>query len=43
MVTDNTPARAFYDRVGFHEIAVPGPGGATYLGRSTRPLVSASA
>ncbi|MET9997423.1 GNAT family N-acetyltransferase [Streptomyces microflavus] len=35
MVTSNTPARAFYDRVGFHEIAVPDPGPVTYLGRST--------
>ncbi|WP_327575780.1 GNAT family N-acetyltransferase [Streptomyces sp. NBC_00145] len=35
MVTSNTPARAFYDRVGFHEIAVPDPGPVTYLGRTT--------
>ncbi|MFC8288911.1 GNAT family N-acetyltransferase [Streptomyces cyaneofuscatus] len=35
MLTVNTPARAFYDRVGFHEIAVPDPGPVTYLGRST--------
>ncbi|MEU0304692.1 GNAT family N-acetyltransferase [Streptomyces cyaneofuscatus] len=35
MLTSNTPARAFYDRVGFHEIAVPDPGPVTYLGRST--------
>ncbi|MYX15293.1 GNAT family N-acetyltransferase [Streptomyces sp. SID8374] len=35
MVTANTSARAFYDRVGFHEIAVPDPGPVTYLGRST--------
>lgn len=35
MVTGNTAARAFYDRVGFHEIAVPDPGPVTYLGRST--------
>ncbi|MEV7847865.1 GNAT family N-acetyltransferase [Streptomyces cyaneofuscatus] len=35
MLTANTPARAFYDRVGFHEIAVPDPGPVTYLGRST--------
>ncbi|MFE3138396.1 hypothetical protein [Streptomyces scopuliridis] len=28
-------ARAFYDRLGFHEIAVPDPGPLTYLGRST--------
>lgn len=37
MVTANTPARAFYDRLGFHEIAVPDAGpDITYLGRSTR-------
>jgi ribosomal protein S18 acetylase RimI-like enzyme len=35
MVTANTPARAFYDRLGFHEIDVPDPGPVTYLGRST--------
>ncbi|MGX1369428.1 ribosomal protein S18 acetylase RimI-like enzyme [Streptomyces canus] len=35
MVTANTPARAFYDRLGFHEIAVPDAGPVTYLGRST--------
>ncbi|GHB21763.1 MULTISPECIES: GNAT family N-acetyltransferase [Streptomyces] len=35
MLTANTPARAFYDRLGFHEIAVPDPGPLTYLGRST--------
>ncbi|MFD7091857.1 MULTISPECIES: GNAT family N-acetyltransferase [unclassified Streptomyces] len=35
MVTANTAARAFYDRLGFHEIAVPDPGPLTYLGRST--------
>lgn len=35
MLTSNTAARAFYDRVGFHEIAVPDPGPVTYLGRST--------
>jgi ribosomal protein S18 acetylase RimI-like enzyme len=35
MVTTNTPARAFYDRLGFHEIAVPDAGPLTYLGRST--------
>ncbi|MFJ3437638.1 GNAT family N-acetyltransferase [Streptomyces cyaneofuscatus] len=35
MLTANTPARAFYDRVGFHGIAVPDPGPVTYLGRST--------
>ncbi|WP_137235703.1 GNAT family N-acetyltransferase [Streptomyces sp. BPSDS2] len=36
MLTANTRARAFYDRVGFHEIAVPDPGPVTYLGRATR-------
>ncbi|MBM9510137.1 GNAT family N-acetyltransferase [Actinacidiphila acididurans] len=35
MVTANTSARAFYDRVGFHEIPVPAPGPLTYLGRAT--------
>jgi GNAT superfamily N-acetyltransferase len=38
MVTANKPARAFYDRLGFHEIAVPDADpSVTYLGRSTRP------
>ncbi|MEV4482998.1 GNAT family N-acetyltransferase [Micromonospora coxensis] len=36
MVTANVRARGFYDRLGFHEIAVPDPGPVTYLGRSTR-------
>ncbi|MGW0915722.1 GNAT family N-acetyltransferase [Streptomyces sp. NPDC002784] len=36
MATANTRARAFYDRMGFHEIQVPDPGGATYLGRTTK-------
>lgn len=35
MLTANTPARAFYDRLGFAEIQVPDPGPVTYLGRST--------
>ncbi|MFJ2178347.1 GNAT family N-acetyltransferase [Streptomyces sp. NPDC087851] len=35
MSTANTPARAFYDRLGFQVIAVPDPGPVTYLGRST--------
>jgi ribosomal protein S18 acetylase RimI-like enzyme len=35
MLTANTPARAFYDRLGFQVIDVPGPGPLTYLGRST--------
>ena len=32
MVTENAAARAFYDRVGFHEIAVSEAGPLTYLG-----------
>jgi ribosomal protein S18 acetylase RimI-like enzyme len=36
MLTTNTPARAFYDRLGFHEIDVPDPGPVTYLGRTTQ-------
>ncbi|MFJ6510303.1 GNAT family N-acetyltransferase [Streptomyces sp. NPDC091406] len=36
VLTANTRARAFYDRVGFHEIAVPDAGPVTYLGRSTQ-------
>ncbi|HWU09056.1 MAG TPA: GNAT family N-acetyltransferase [Streptomyces sp.] len=35
MLTANTPARAFYDRLGFRVIDVPDPGALTYLGRST--------
>ncbi|MBL1104137.1 GNAT family N-acetyltransferase [Streptomyces sp. 5-8] len=35
MVTANTAARAFYDRVGFHEIPVADAGPLTYLGRAT--------
>ncbi|MBR8639761.1 GNAT family N-acetyltransferase [Streptomyces tuirus] len=38
MATANTRARAFYDRMGFHELDVPGPGSATYLGRATTEL-----
>ncbi|GHG92130.1 acetyltransferase [Streptomyces lanatus] len=38
MVTANKPARAFYDRLGFHEIPVPAPGPVTYLGRTTDEL-----
>lgn len=39
MLTANTGARAFYDRVGFYEIAVPGADTdeVTYLGRRTAP------
>lgn len=36
MVTANTAARAFYDRLGFGVIPVPDPGPLTYLGRATR-------
>ena len=35
MVTANTAARAFYDRLGFRVLPVPDPGVLTYLGRST--------
>jgi ribosomal protein S18 acetylase RimI-like enzyme len=35
MVSSNTAARAFYDRLGFVEIPVPDAGPLTYLGRST--------
>ncbi|GGW71239.1 hypothetical protein GCM10010503_55810 [Streptomyces lucensis JCM 4490] len=35
MVTANTRARAFYDRLGFHVIPVPDLGPLTYLGRAT--------
>jgi ribosomal protein S18 acetylase RimI-like enzyme len=35
MVTANTNARAFYDRVGFHVIPVADAGELTFLGRST--------
>jgi GNAT superfamily N-acetyltransferase len=38
MVTANTPARAFYDRLGFTELPVADPGPLTYLGRGTHPL-----
>ncbi|MFG1748651.1 GNAT family N-acetyltransferase [Streptosporangium sandarakinum] len=37
-VTADTAARAFYDRLGFHEIPVAGPGPLTYLGRRTAPM-----
>jgi ribosomal protein S18 acetylase RimI-like enzyme len=36
MVTTNRAARAFYDRLGFTEIAVPAAGPVTYLGLTTR-------
>jgi ribosomal protein S18 acetylase RimI-like enzyme len=35
MLSANTRARAFYDRMGFHEIPVPAAPGTTYLGRAT--------
>ncbi len=35
MLTSNTKARAFYDRLGFHPIPVPNAEAVTYLGRST--------
>jgi ribosomal protein S18 acetylase RimI-like enzyme len=35
MLAANTRARAFYDRMGFHELPVTGPAELTYLGRST--------
>ena len=35
----NTAARAFYDRLGFTEIVVPGERSVTYLGRDTAGLV----
>lgn len=35
MVTANHRARPFYDRLGFHELAVPDPGPLTYLGLRT--------
>ncbi|HEY1574034.1 MAG TPA: GNAT family N-acetyltransferase [Pseudonocardiaceae bacterium] len=35
MINTNTRARAFYDRLGFTELAVPDAGVITYLGRST--------
>lgn len=38
MLTSNTAARAFYDRLGFQVIQVPDAGPLTYLGRSTSPL-----
>jgi ribosomal protein S18 acetylase RimI-like enzyme len=35
MLTSNRPARAFYDRLGFHVIDVPDAGPVTYLGLHT--------
>lgn len=37
MATSNTAARAFYDRLGFHELWSAPPPGGTVLGRSTAP------
>jgi ribosomal protein S18 acetylase RimI-like enzyme len=36
MLTSNTAARGFYDRLGWQIIEVPDPGPLTYLGRPTR-------
>ncbi|MFD1828408.1 GNAT family N-acetyltransferase [Streptomyces desertarenae] len=38
MLTANTGARRFYDRLGFRELAVRDPGPLTYLGRPTGAL-----
>ncbi|MFI6926811.1 GNAT family N-acetyltransferase [Nonomuraea spiralis] len=38
MVSTNVSARAFYDRLGFAELAVAVAGPVTYLGRDTSPL-----
>ncbi|MGA5300584.1 GNAT family N-acetyltransferase [Nucisporomicrobium flavum] len=38
MVPTNTSARAFYDRLGFVELTVPGATSVTFLGRDTSPL-----
>jgi ribosomal protein S18 acetylase RimI-like enzyme len=35
MHQDNTAARAFYDRLGFHDLKIDNPYSITYLGRST--------
>ncbi|WP_370381618.1 GNAT family N-acetyltransferase [Catenulispora sp. GAS73] len=35
MSSANTGARAFYDRIGFHQISIPAPEELTFLGRST--------
>ncbi|MBS2963187.1 GNAT family N-acetyltransferase [Actinocrinis puniceicyclus] len=35
MLTANTSARAFYDRIGFRELTVADPGPLTFLGRET--------
>ncbi|MFI8321641.1 GNAT family N-acetyltransferase [Streptomyces sp. NPDC085529] len=38
MVQTNTPARAFYDRLGFTRLDVPNPGPVWYLGRPTTQI-----
>ncbi|GAA2205778.1 N-acetyltransferase [Nonomuraea monospora] len=38
MLTSNVAARAFYDRLGFEELAVPDAGVVTYLIRDTSPV-----
>ncbi|GAA5059997.1 GNAT family N-acetyltransferase [Streptomyces similanensis] len=43
MVTANTGARAFYDRLGFSVLPVADPGPLTYLGRTTGPLTDRDA
>ena len=41
MLSSNGKARAFYDRLGFHEIPVPGETApVTFLGRATTPLTA---
>ncbi|PSL45289.1 hypothetical protein B0I31_12766 [Saccharothrix carnea] len=37
MLTSNTAARAFYDRLGFHEIDMPNAEPVTYLGLEVGP------
>ena len=37
MARSNTAARAFYDRLGFRQLAVDDPGPVWYLGRPTAP------
>ncbi|GAA1563898.1 N-acetyltransferase [Kribbella sancticallisti] len=37
MLTSNTPARTFYNRLGFHHIPVPDVDVVTYLGRTSDP------
>jgi ribosomal protein S18 acetylase RimI-like enzyme len=42
MLTSNTAARAFYDRLGFTPLDVADPGPLSYLGRDTDPLAPAT-